>query len=622
MAMLALRPSESSGPGLDLIGRLAWARPSAITYQAERKGVVMPVIESSITAVLEERAQQQPDDVAFTFVDYEVDPTGYAESLTWSQLYQRVRVVAHELSLRGSVGDRVAILAPQGLEYVVALLGAMEAGLVAVPLSVPQFGVHDERVTAALKDCSPVAILTTSAVVNEVVSAAHGLRGSAPTVIEVDALDLDTPPPAYFIDMSQAKTALLQYTSGSTRSPAGVVVTHKNMLANIDQIMSDYFEDNGKVPPPDTTIVSWLPFYHDMGLVLGILVPVMHGLQAVLTSPMAFLQKPARWMQLVASNTRPVSPAPNFAYELAVRRTSDEDMAGLDLGHVLSLVSGAERVHAATIRRFTERFARFNLPDTALRVAYGLAEATVYVASSPPGRPLVNNRFAYEKLSAGYAKPCEGEGGVELISYGPPRVSTVRIVDPETRAENPAGEVGEIWVHGDNVAAGYWRNPQLSERTFGGRLVDPTPGTPRGPWLRTGDLGVISDDELFIVGRIKDLLIVDGRNHYPDDIEATIQEITGGRVAAISIPDDRGERLVAIVELKKRGGSDEEALHRFRTVKLEVTSAISKSHSLRVADLVLVPPGSIPITTSGKIRRAACAEGYRQDEFSRLDVTV
>ena len=230
-------------------------------------------------------------------------------------------------------------------------------------------------------------------------------------------------------------------------------------------------------------------------------------------------------------------------------------------------------------------------------------------------------RFDYEKLSAGHAKRCGTEGGSELVSCGAPRSSTVRIVDPETRIENPAGKVGEIWLHGDNVASGYWRNPQQTERTFGAKLVDPSPGTPQGPWLRTGDLGVMSEGELFIIGRIKDLLIVDGRNHYPDDIEATIQEITGGRVAAISIPDDRSEQLVAIVELKKRGGSDEEALDRLRTVKREVTSAISMSHSVRVADLVLVPPGSIPITTSGKVRRSACVERYRQDEFSRLDVT-
>jgi long chain fatty acid CoA FadD26 len=188
--------------------------------------------------------------------------------------------------------------------------------------------------------------------------------------------------------------------------------------------------------------------------------------------------------------------------------------------------------------------------------------------------------------------------------------------------ENMSGDVGEIWVHGDHVALGYWQKPEQTNRIFNARIVDPAPGTPEGPWLRTGDLGVLSEGELFIMGRIKDLLIVDGRNHYPDDIEATIQEITGGRVAAISVPDDITEQLVAIIELKRRGASAEDAMLKLRSVKREVTSAISRSHSLRVADLVLVSPGSIPITTSGKIRRSACVERYRSDGFKRLDVTV
>ena len=579
----------------------------------------MSVVEPSVPAMLGEQARQQPDVSAYTFIDYEVDSAGYSQSLTWSQAHQRAQVIAAELASCGSPGDRVAICAPQGFEYIVGFLGVAEAGFIAVPLSAPLFGAHDERLSAALRDSAPVAILATSAVVNDVVSCARALPGPPPAVIEIDALDLDTPPAVHPTRTSQITTALLQYTSGSTRQPTGVVVTHKNIFANVEQVLSDHFEDNGKVPPPDTTLVSWLPFYHDMGLLLGIVAPVLTGLHAVLTSPIAFLQKPARWMQLLARNTRPFSAGPNFAFELAVRRTSDDDMAGLDLGHVLSITTGSERVHAATIRRFTQRFSRFNLPDTALRPSYGLAEAVVYVASSA-GRPPTTVHFDYEKLSAGYAKRCGSEAvGTELVSHGAPRACTVRIVDPETRIENQAGKVGEIWVHGDQVASGYWRNPQLSERTFGARVVDPSPGTPLGPWLRTGDLGVISEGELFIVGRIKDLLIVDGRNHYPDDIEATIQEITGGRAAAVSVPDDGGERLVAIVELKKRGSSDEEVLSRLDGIKREVTSSISASYGLRVADLVLVAPGSIPITTSGKVRRAACAERYRQNEFVRLD---
>jgi long chain fatty acid CoA FadD26 len=577
----------------------------------------MSAIESSIAAVLGERARQRPDAHAYTFIDYELDPAGYSESLTWSQVHRRAQVVAAELASCGSPGDRVAICAPQGFEYIVGFLGVVAAGFIAVPVSAPLYGQHDERLSAALTDSSPVAILTTSTVVNHVDACVHALPGSPPTVIEIDALDLDTPSAFHSTSTPRTKTALLQYTSGSTRQPTGVVVTHSNIFANVEQVLSDHFEDNGGVPPPDTTLLSWLPFYHDMGLLLGIVGPVLTGLHAVLTSPIAFLQKPARWMQLLASTTRPFSAGPNFAFELAVRRTSDDDMSGLDLGHVLSITTGSERVHAATIRRFTERFSRFNLPDTALRPSYGLAEAMVYVASSA-GRPPTAVRFDDEKLSAGHAKRCD-EGGIELVSHGAPRACTVRIVDPETRVENPAGKLGEIWVHGDNVAGGYWRNPQLSERTFDAQLVDPSPGTPQGPWLRSGDLGVISDGELFIIGRIKDVLIVDGRNHYPDDIEATIQEITGGRAAAISIPDNRTERFVAIAEFKKRGNNLEEALSRLHTVKHEVTSAISRYHSLRVADLVLVPPGSIPITTSGKVRRSACAERYRQNEFTRLD---
>jgi long-chain fatty acid adenylase/transferase FadD26 len=581
----------------------------------------MAATEASISAVLGERARHTPNLPAYTFIDYDVDPEGYSQTLTWSQLHQRARVVAAEIASCTAPADRVAILAPQGLEYIIGFFAAIEAGCIAVPLSVPQFGAHDERASAALQDSAPTVLLTTSAVVTDVVSCARALPGTPPAVIEIDALDLDAEPTFQRSSRPHNKTALLQYTSGSTRSPAAVVVTHKNILANVQQVRADYFEAEGKVPPPDTTTVSWLPLYHDMGLLVGITGALVIGLHSVLMSPMAFLQRPARWVQQLAKNTRTFTAVPNFAFELAARRTTDEDMAGLDLSDVHTVLSGSERVHAATIRRFLDRFAAFNFPATALKPSYGLAEAMVYVASSGPNRPPTVANFDYEKLSAGHAEACDNQSGVELVSVGTPRASTIRIVDSDTRVENPAGMVGEIWLHGDNIANGYWRKPQQSQRTFGGQLVDPSTGTPLGPWLRTGDLGVIYDGELFIIGRIKDLLIVDGRNHYPDDIEATTQEISGGRVAAISIPDDRTERLVVIAEMKNRGSS-EEMQQKLRSVRAQVTSAISKSHGLRVADLVLVPPGSIPITTSGKIRRSSCLEVYRQDEFSRLDSTA
>jgi acyl-CoA synthetase (AMP-forming)/AMP-acid ligase II len=248
-----------------------------------------------------------------------------------------------------------------------------------------------------------------------------------------------------------------------------------------------------------------------------------------------------------------------------------------------------------------------------------MAEATVYVATRHVGKSPEITHFDAEKLAAGQANRCETGSGAPLVSYGTPESMLVRIVDPNTSRECPDGTVGEIWVHGDNVAAGYWQKPEESQRTFGAKIADPSQVTPEAPWLRTGDSGFFSDGELFIIGRIKDLLIVYGRNHSPDDIETTIRDITAGRCAAIAVPGKGIEKLVVIIELKKRGDSDEEAADRLRSVKREVTSAISKSRGLSVADLVLVSPGSIPITTSGKIRRSQCVELYRQDKFTRLD---
>ena len=586
---------------------------------AEQEGSAIAVTESSILALLWERASEQPSETAFTFIDYGLDPAGFAEKLTWSQLHRRALIVAEELRVCGSSGDRAAILAPQGLDYIVGFLGALQAGFIAVPLPVPQVGSHDERVSSALRDCAPTVILTTAAAADEVRKYADA-DGSqpAPVVVEIDSLDLDSPREFSPIQYSRPREAYLQYTSGSTGQAAGVVISHKNLVTNLEQLMSAFFDVSG----PPGSIVAWVPFYHDMGLIMDICLPIASGRPAVLMSPVSFLQDPARWMQLLATNPKPFSAAPNFAFDLTARSVSDEDMAGCDLGDVLVLINGSERVHPATIARFQDRFARFNLSETAMRPSYGLAEATVYAATTGSGRPPKTVRFHYEQLSGGQATPCQEQNGTELVSYGAPNSPLVRVVNPETKTENPTGIIGEIWVHGENVAIGYWRNPEKTKRTFGARLATPSPGTREGPWLRTGDLGVISGGELFIIGRIKDLLIVDGRNHYPDDIEATIREITRGRVAAISVANESTEQLVVIAEVKNRGGSDEEHMLRLRSMRRDVTAAISDSHGVRVADLVLVPPGSIPVTTSGKIRRSACAERYRRDEFERLDVSA
>lgn len=580
----------------------------------------MRVVETSLSALVRERASLQPDDTAFTFIDYETDRAGIAESLTWPQLHRRTLNVARELRLCASPGDRAVISAPQGLDYVIAFLGAIEAGIIPVPLSVPLGGVSDERVDSVLRDAAPTAVLTTNPVVGAVDSClTRQPKGSPPSVIEVDSLDLDAPTRSGAGQDDYQNTAYLQYTSGSTRQPAGVMISHTNLQANFEQLMYGYFPQTGGIAPADSTIVSWLPLYHDMGLVLGVCAPILGGYSAVLTSPVAFLQRPARWVELLATSSHAFSAAPNFAFELTARKTSDEDMAGYDLGSVQTILSGSERVHPATLKRFAQRFARFNLRDTVVRASYGLAEATVWVATSRADGPPEVVDFESDKLTAGQAKRCASGSGTPLISYPLPHSPTVRIVDPDTRTECPEGTAGEIWVHGDNVAAGYWRKPEETARTFGATIVAPSAGTVAGPWLRTGDRGLFSNGALYIIGRIKDLLIVYGRNHSPDDIEATVQEITGGRVAAVAITDDGVEQLVVIIEVKKRGDTDEEVMDRFAAVRGDVTSAISNSHGLGVADLVLVAPGSIPITTSGKVRRASCVEQYRLGQFVRLD---
>jgi fatty acid CoA ligase FadD21 len=570
--------------------------------------------------MLHGRASLRPDGVAFTFTDYVEDWTGVSESLTWSQLSRRTLNVARELSLHASTGDRALILAPQGLEYIAAFLGSMQAGLIAVPLPLPHRGSSHERVSAVVADTSPSVVLTTSAVAGDIAEYVDQARLEVvPKILEIDSMNLDIDGETFSLTTDLPRTAYLQYSSGSTRLPTGVMISHRNLQVNFEQLMRSYFTESPVKAHPIETIVSWLPFYHDMGLVLGVCAPILGGFRGELTSPVAFLERPARWVRSLAENRHAFSAAPNFAFDLAARKTADSDLTGLDLGGVVAIISGAERVEPSTLRRFVDRFAHFNFRDHMMRPSYGLAEATVFVASGTWSEATESMSFDLEELTAGRVRRTSARAGTELVKYRVPQSPTLRIVNSDTSRECEQAVVGEIWLHGPNVAEGYWHRPADEQGPFGATLVDPSPGTPDGPWLKTGDLGFISEGELFIVGRIKDMLIIRGRNHYPEDIEATVQEITGGRVAAVSVPVNSTEELVTIIEVKTRGDSPVEAMQRLSGVKSDVTSAISNAHGLSVGDLVLVSPGSIPTTTSGKIRRAACVDQYRQDQFTRLD---
>ena len=577
-------------------------------------------MSQAVLSTIRERASLQPDDVLFTFTDYDSDWDGVPENVTWSQLYRRVRNLAQQVSEHGTVGDRAVILAPQSMDYIVGFLGSMMAGHVAVPLAVPAPGSLDERVSAVLADTSPTVVLTTSSIADSVREyVAQANCDTVTTVIEVDSLDLDDSAGGNIRLEGLPTATYLQYTSGSTRVPAGVIITDDNLQANFRQLMAAYFAESDGLAPAGLNLVSWLPFYHDMGLVLGVVVPILGGFHADITSPISFLQRPARWVRALASGQPTWTASPNFALELAAAKTTDDDLAGLDLGNVRGITAGAERIHPATLRRFTDRFAKFNFREEAFKPSYGMAEATVFIASRTGGGPPEVTYFDSEKLGDGAAVRTSVPGSTPLLSYGSLESPLVRIVDPDTCVEVPEGTVGEIWTRGDNVAEGYWHKPEESERTFGGELNSPSQGTPAGPWLRTGDLGFMSGGELYIVGRMKDMLIVYGRNHYPEDIEATVSEITGGRVAAIAVTVGHTEKLVVMIEYRKRKDAPEDDAEAFADVKNRVTAAISQAHGLTAADLVLVAPGSLPTTTSGKIRRSSSADMYRQQGFARLD---
>ncbi|MDT5022738.1 MAG: fatty acid CoA ligase FadD21 [Mycobacterium sp.] len=575
--------------------------------------------QSTILSMLHGRASLRPDDIAFTFTDYEKNYAGVSETLTWSQLSRQTLNVAREIRAHGSVGDRAVILAPQGLDYIRAFLGAMQAGLIAVPLPLPHRGASYDRVGGVFTDTAPSVVLTTSSTAEDVGDYVDQSRmDTAPKIVEIDSLSMDAQGGPSLPHAEVPSIAYLQYSSGSTRLPTGVVMSHRNLTVNFEQLMHSFFASSKA--PADMTIVSWLPFYHDMGLVLGVCAPILGGYRAQLMSPVGFLERPARWIQALAQNAPAWSSAPNFAFDLAARKTTEADLDGLDLGGVVGIISGAERVEPATLERFVDRFSHVNFKDHMMRPSYGLAEATVFVTAGTWNESEPVPHFDVGELGVGRVQRCARGAGSALVGYQVPQSPMLRIVDTETLRECPRDLVGEIWVHGENVADGYWQKPPEDQECFGATLVDPSPGTPDGPWLRTGDLGFLYDGELFIVGRIKDLLIIRGRNHYPEDIEATVQQVAQGRVAAISVPVDSTEQLVTVIEVKKkRGEASGDLRHRLSGVRSDVTSAVSNAHGLNVGDVVLVPAGSIPTTTSGKIRRAACVEQYRHDQFARLD---
>ncbi|MFI7501991.1 fatty acyl-AMP ligase [Streptomyces sp. NPDC049687] len=552
-------------------------------------------------------AEATPGRRAFTFVDHPAPHArGVHRVLTWRRLDLRVRALAARLAEEAEPGARVALLCPQGTEYVTAFLATLTAGLVAVPLYPPGLPGHGDRLSAVLADARPTAVVTTSGALEEV---REFCAGAGVTVVAADQVPDTAAGDRRPVTPDDSAVAYLQYTSGSTRTPAGVEISHANVVANARQALTAYGADEQPV-----TCVGWLPLYHDMGLVLSVAAPVVRGLLSVLMDPVAFLHEPVRWLRLLAAHPRAVSAAPNFAYDYCASAVTDGQKAGLRLDGVAALINGSEPVRPGTADAFHAAFASRGLAPETHCPSYGLAEATVFVSAARPGKPMRRFALDREALATGKALPARPDDptAVLLAGCGTPAGQRVRIADPVSRTALAEGEIGEIWVRGPNVGRGYWNQDRLTRSVFGAAFAD-TAADAHGShgWLRTGDLGTVLDGQLVVTGRLKDLIVVDGRNHYPQDLEATAQEahpaVRRDRLAAFAVPGPGGERAAVVVEHVRTTsltGIDVPALVR------AVRAAVSARHGLRLADVVLVPPGTVPRTSSGKVSRALTRERY------------
>jgi acyl-CoA synthetase (AMP-forming)/AMP-acid ligase II len=553
---------------------------------------------ATLPDVLRRRATQQPERLGYRFLLDRAET-----SLTYGELDRRARAIAATLSSLHAAGERVLLIFPPGLDFICAWFGCAYAGAAAVALPPPQTARTRRfmsTTTAIAADAQPVAGLTTAAILQDLPPELGNIRWVATD----SPAELDTSSAWPDIAARGEDIAFLQYTSGSTTAPRGVVVTHANLMANLRAIERTFWS------PSDESSVSWLPPYHDMGLIGAILGPLYVGAPVTLMAPVAFIQRPVRWLQAISRFRGAVSGGPSFAYDLCVRRITPEQRAGLDLSCWRVAFNGAEPINPATIRAFTEQFASSGFAPEAFKPCYGLAEATLLVSVNARLTPPRLDAFRRADLERNRAVRCADDAADArvLASSGQPHETTV-IVDPDSRQPCPPGQIGEIWVSGSSVASGYWNHPTETTQTFGAQLTGSTDS-----FLRTGDLGFLLDGELFVTGRLKDLIIIDGNNHYPQDLERTVgashPALDASDCAAFSVDVDRKEALVivAAVPTASRAAPDD--------VQRAIRTAVTEHHDLHIHDLRLVKRGDIPKTASGKIRRRACRAEYlaRQGE--------
>lgn len=550
--------------------------------------------------ILNDRAQTQPQDVAYRFLHRGENET---QRMTYKDLDNQAKAIAAYLQSLNVVGERALLLYPPGIEFIVAFFGCLYAGVIAVPAYPPRRNQKMMRLKAIVKDAEAKVVLTTRSLLFKVESRlVDNPDLKALHWVATDEADRELANSWQSPRVSSETIAFLQYTSGSTGMPKGVTINHGNLLHN-ERMIKEAFGHT-----PDTTVVGWLPLFHDMGLIGNVLQPLYLGRTCILMSPADFLQKPFRWLQAISRYKATTSGGPNFAYDLCVRKTKPEQRASLDLSSWQVAFTGAEPVRAETTEQFAEAFEPYGFRREAFYPCYGMAETTLFVTGGlktdyPVIRSIDATALEQNKIEA----VKQGNGVRRIVSCGQTWLEqSVAIANPKTLNRVDDNCVGEIWVKGGSVAQGYWNQPEKTELTFKTYLAD----TGEGPFLRTGDLGFIQDNELFVTGRLKDVILVGGQNHYPQDIELTVEKsdsaLRAGCGAAFTTEVKGLERLVVVQEVERN------YLRKLETPKVvdNIRRAVTAEHSLQLYATVLIKTGSIPKTSSGKVKRYACRSGF------------
>jgi acyl-CoA synthetase (AMP-forming)/AMP-acid ligase II len=560
--------------------------------------------------LLRQQADRYQDKVAFSF-SYNGDDEDRSQ-LTYRELDAKARAIAYRLQQHGAAGQRVLVFCRPGLGHIAGFFGCVYAGAIPVPVHeklAPRLASVIPDAQAGFALAAPETPTKLKTAVDALVAQIDGepLRWGLTDAAVADAENWVAP------DIDADTTAVVQYTSGSTRAPKGIVVTHGNVLHNLEAIHQAWLGDDSDIA------VYWLPQHHDMGLIGSVLEMVYIGCTTVLMSPAAFIKRPMRWLEAISRNRGTITAGPNFAYEMCVEHSTPEERAALDLSHWSTAMNGAEPVRAATLRAFADAFAPAGFRPQAFMPIYGQAEATALVSGgSDSALPVVHHidRSALAEDRIVDAVP-EDAAAVELVGCGRPRGGQrVVIVDPETRRECGPDEVGEIWVAGPCTGLGYWGRPEETEQAFSAFLAD----TGEGPFLRSGDLGFLRSGEVFVTGRCKDLIIIRGDNYYPNDIEVTVQdchpELLSGRGAVFAVTPESAaaEQLVVVQEVALPQVSDVELTE----IVTAMQTAINEHHGIQADSVVLVEPMRIPTTSSGKIQRGHCRQQFLDGDLETL----